>query len=216
MRGGRPRGRRPGLALRWGVVLGALGLGACTGWFGPRAQPPLPEPPPPRAEPAPPPPCGRIERVEVRKSERRLVAECAGGARLAFQIGLSREPGAKRQRGDHRTPEGEYRIAAPARKSRFHRFLPIDYPSLADAERALAEGRISAAERDAIARAHGEGRLPPQDTALGGHLGFHGEGPRWRGQLDLDWTEGCFALADAEIELLARLAPPGTAVRILP
>jgi hypothetical protein len=113
-------------------------------------------------------------------------------------------------------PEGEYRIAGPARRSRFHRFIPIDYPSPADAERGLAAGRISAAERDAIARAHAAGRLPPQDTALGGHLGLHGEGRRWRGELDLDWTEGCVALADEAIELLAARVRPGTPVRIQP
>jgi len=152
----------------------------------------------------------------VRKSERTLVAECAGGGRLAFPIALSREPGPKRLRGDRRTPEGQYRIATAARPSRFHRFIPIDYPSLADADRALGEGRITWAEREQIARAHREGRLPPQDTPLGGHLGFHGEGLRWQGNLDLDWTDGCFALADDAIDLLGNLAPPGTPVRILP
>jgi hypothetical protein len=217
MHGRRLRGRRlPRLAVRGSLALAALGLGACTGWLERRAEPPAAEPAPPLAAPAAPEPCRRIERLEVRKSERRLVAECSGGGRLSFRIGLSREPGPKRLRGDRRTPEGEYRIAAPGRASRFHRFLPIDYPSLADAERALADGRITQAERDAIARAHAEGRLPPQDTPLGGALGFHGEGPRWRGPLDLDWTEGCFALADAEIDLLASLAVPGTPVRILP
>ena len=157
-----------------------------------------------------------IERIEVRKSERTLTAHCHGGGRLEFSIALSRESGPKRERGDLRTPEGDYRIAAQGRRSRFHRFIPIDYPSLADAEVALAEGRISVAERDAIALAHRHGRLPPQDTALGGHLGFHGEGERWQGDLDLDWTEGCFALADAAIDLLASRAPPGTPVHILP
>src|SRR5262245_57880284 len=163
MRGRGPGGRRRlERLLRRSLAVAALALAACSGWFEwRRAEPPAPPPPAPHAEPAPPEPCRRIERVEVRKSERTLVAECMGGARLAFRIGLSREAGPKRRRGDHRTPEGEYRIAAPARASRFHRFLPIDYPSLADAERALAEGRISEAERDAIARAHAEGRLPP-------------------------------------------------------
>jgi hypothetical protein len=211
-----PRVRAGSRARRRAASLAALALGACIGC---PARPPLPPPeaPAPPVEPAAPTPtCGRVEDIEVRKSERTLVAECAGGGRLAFPIALSREPGAKRARGDRRTPEGQYRIAAAARPSRFHRFIPIDYPSLADAERALGEGRITRAERDRIARAHREGRLPPQDTPLGGHLGFHGEGLRWQGDLDLDWTEGCFALSDDAIELLGRLAPPGTPVRILP
>jgi len=200
------------------AVLAVLWLTSCAGWLGRSAAPPPQEPPPPAAiEPgAAPPPCEQIEGLEVRKSLRTLIARCQGGGELSFPIALSREPGPKRARGDHRTPEGAYRIAAPGRPSRFHRFLPIDYPSLADAEAALAEERITAAERDAIAHAHREGRLPPQDTALGGHLGFHGEGTRWRGDLDLDWTEGCFALADEAIETLSARAPPGTPVQILP
>jgi murein L,D-transpeptidase YafK len=155
--------------------------------------------------------------VTVYKSERRLVAACRGGGERSFPVSLSREPvGAKRARGDQRVPEGAYRVAAAARPSRFHLFLPIDYPSLADAEGALAEGRITRAERDVIARAHADGRLPPHDTALGGRLGIHGEGERWRGDLDLDWTEGCIAVTDAVIDWLALAAPPGTPVVILP
>jgi len=199
----------PGLAGLW--------LTACAGWLEhPPAPPPQETPTPAAIPPSAPPRCERIERVEVRKSLRTLLAHCRGGGELAFPIALSRERGPKQTRGDHRTPEGAYRIAAPARPSRFHRFLQIDYPSLADADAALAEGRITAGERDAIALAHREGRLPPQDTALGGHVGFHGEGSRWRGDLDLDWTEGCFALADEAIETLSARAPPGTPVQILP
>lgn len=151
------------------------------------------------------------------KSERRLVASCPGGAELAFPVSLSREPvGAKQTLGDQRVPEGDYRVAGPARPSRFHLFLPIDYPSLEDAERALQAGRITRAQRDAIARAHAAGRLPPQNTALGGRLGIHGEGERWRGDLGLDWTEGCIAVSDDVIEWLAVAAPSGTPVAILP
>jgi hypothetical protein len=216
MRTGAVRGARGARARLAAAIPLSLGLAACS-WFRPPppAPPELP-PPPPAPAPAPPPPCARIERIEVRKAERALVAECAGGGRLEFPIALSREPGPKRRRGDQRTPEGEYRIAGRARPSRFHRFLPIDYPSDSDAQRALAEGLISASEREAIASAHRQGRLPPQNTALGGWLGFHGEGRRWRGDLDLDWTEGCFALEDAAIDQLVELAPSGTPVRILP
>jgi murein L,D-transpeptidase YafK len=145
-----------------------------------------------------------------------MVAECAGGVWIELPIALARERGAKRASGDLRMPEGEYRIAGRARRSRFHRFIPIDYPSQADAARALAEGRISRGEHDAIVRAHAEGELPPQDTGLGGHLGLHGEGDRWRGDLALDWTEGCVAVSDEAIELLARRAPRGTPILIRP
>ncbi len=182
-------------------------------------------PPPavaPAAGPAPTPPsapsaaCERVERIVVRRAERELVATCAGGGERRIAVALARGTGPKRQSGDQSLPEGDYQIAGPVRPSRFHRFLPIDYPTPADADRALAEGRLSLEDREAIVRAHEQGRLPPQETALGGHLGFHGEGERWRGDLDLDWTEGCVAMSDSEIEWLGDRAPPGTPVRIEP
>lgn len=200
-------------AIRCAALAAAvIAAGACA-----RPAPPEPPAPPPAAERPAPPLCERIEAIEVRKSERALVAACAGGGELRLPVALARAAGPKRARGDQRMPEGEYRIAGPLRPSqRFHRFLPIDYPSVADAERAFAERRIGAVERDAIVRAHRARRLPPQETALGGHLGFHGEGKRWRGSGALDWTEGCIALADGDIERLGALAPPGTPVRIVP
>jgi hypothetical protein len=192
---------------RRAVVLLLLGLAACAA-PAPTAPAPVPEAPPA---------CPRIERIEVRKSARRLVAECTGGGRLELPVTLGREPvGPKQSLGDRRTPEGDYHIAGPARPSRFHRFLPLDYPALADAERALAEGRLPRADYEAVRRAHASGRLPPQDTALGGHVGFHGEGARWAGWSDLDWTDGCIALSDEHLDLLAARAPPGTPVRIVP
>jgi murein L,D-transpeptidase YafK len=196
------------------AVLAAAVLLACAG-------PPKPPPSMPGTAAHLPMPasnrCPRIERLEVRKSERALIVSCSGGARLRFSVALSREPvGAKLRRGDDRVPEGDYRIIGPARPSRFHRFLPIDYPASADAARGLAAGVISRADYQAIVQAHRVGRPPPQDTALGGHLGFHGEGERWRGDLGLDWTDGCIAVADETIDLLAARAPPGTPVRIVP
>jgi murein L,D-transpeptidase YafK len=153
----------------------------------------------------------------VKKSERRLIAACEGGGELSFPVALSRQPrGAKERAGDERTPEGDYRLLGPPRRSRFHLFLPIDYPSTADAERALRAGRITRQQHGDILEAHARGELPPQDGPLGGQLGLHGEGERWRGDADLDWTLGCVALADEAIDELAAKAPSGTPVRISP
>jgi murein L,D-transpeptidase YafK len=156
--------------------------------------------------------------IEVRKRERRLRAHCEGGGVVELQIALGRETdGPKRAAGDSRTPEGHYRISGPPRPSRFHRFVPIDYPSVADAELARAEGRLSGAEFHRIVDAHARGRQPPTDTALGGHLGFHGEGRRWRGDSRFfDWTYGCIALADADIDFVAARSAVGTPVLIEP
>lgn len=197
------------------------------------ARSPVPEPapalptPPAVLEPAPAPtpappdpktlPCPEIMRLEVRKRERVLEVSCRGGGMRVFPIALSREPvGAKRRRADQRVPEGDYHIAGMPRASRFHLFLPIDYPSPADADRGLMERSISRSQYRRILAAHAAGHLPPQDTALGGLLGFHGEGPRWQGDLDLDWTEGCVAVSDETIRWLAEHAKRGTPVSITP
>lgn len=153
----------------------------------------------------------------VHKGERRLWAQCEGGAVVALAIALGRDPvGHKQRSGDHRTPEGHYRIAGPAVRSRFHRFVPIDYPSPADADAALAERRISRADHARILAAHRRGVPPPSDTPLGGEIGLHGEGARWRGESSgLDWTYGCIALADADLDFLIARAHTGAPISIL-
>jgi murein L,D-transpeptidase YafK len=135
-----------------------------------------------------------------------------------MQVALGRDAeGHKRRAGDHRTPEGDYQVVGSARPGRYHLFLPIDYPSPSDTEAAFVEGRLSKADYDRIREAHAAGALPPDDTAIGGNLGFHGEGDRWRGESrHLDWTYGCIALTDDEIELLAARVGPGVPVRIHP
>jgi len=208
-------GRAP--HLRVALAL-ALGLGLCCA----RPAPPPPEPPvviPPPPAPAPAPgPCLHIERLVASKRERSLAVHCAGGAVFTFPAAFGREPvGPKRASGDSRTPEGDYRIAGPARPSRFHRFIPIDYPSAADADAALAEQRISPEDHRRIVEAHRRGVMPPQDTPLGGLLGLHGEGVRWRGESKLlDWTYGCIALGDAELDFVVARVTHGTPITILP
>jgi hypothetical protein len=129
------------------------------------------------------PACPRIAHIEVRKSERRLVARCNPGPALVMKIALGRQPvGPKTRKGDQRTPEGSYVVSGPATRNRFHRFIPIDYPSRHDADVGLESGTISAAEHARIVVRRSHDRPPPQDTALGGELGLHGEGPRWQGE----------------------------------
>jgi murein L,D-transpeptidase YafK len=155
--------------------------------------------------------CTRILRIEVRKSERTLSARCEGGAVHRMTAALGREPrGDKLSAGDDRTPEGLYRISGRPRPSRFHLFIPIDYPSADDARAALDEGRISPRDHARILYAETFGLAPPGDTPLGSGLGLHGEGGRWRGEsVELDWTNGCVAVTDAEIEFLARRVEVG-------
>ena len=170
------------------------------------------------AEVAPPPACREVVRIEVWKQERTLKAYCKRGAVLEIDVAIGRnEVGHKLRSGDHKTPEGRYRIAAPARSGRYHLFIPIDYPSLEDAARALEAGRISSVDFDRIADAHRAGEPPPIDTGLGGDVGFHGEGERWRGDSRYhDWTYGCIALTDDDIERLSDRVTVGVPVLIHP
>jgi hypothetical protein len=203
-------------AVRLGSALLALWLAA---GCGPEPRPlPPPSPPPDAAHPVPTPECRRIVRIEVDKSERRLRAHCERGGLVVLTAALGRRrDGAKRAAGDQRTPEGHYRISGPPRASRFHLFVPIDYPSVADADRALEEGRIGRDDHRRIVGAHARGETPPDNTALGGAIGFHGEGRRWRGDTQhFDWTYGCVGLSDADIEFLAAAAEVGTPVVVSP
>jgi murein L,D-transpeptidase YafK len=162
--------------------------------------------------------CDRVVKIEVWKAERSMRLSCASGAQLRWTAAIGREPhGAKTLTGDQRTPEGRYQIAGDLEPSRFYGFIPIDYPALEDADRALAEGRLSAADHARIAAAHRRGELPPTDTPLGGNLGIHGEGPRWSGESEfLDWTYGCIAISDARLDFLAQRVSSGVPVEIHP
>lgn len=162
--------------------------------------------------------CTGIVRIDVRKDERALHAHCEGGAVVVLPAAFGREPqGRKRRVGDLRTPEGLYHVAQAGRGSRFHRFIPLDYPSRADADAALAVGALSIADHRRVHEAHARGELPPSDTPLGGAIGIHGEGDGWRGfSRRLNWTEGCIALSDEDVDFLAARVAPGTPVWIAP
>jgi len=133
-------------------------------------------------------------------------------------VALGREPvGPKREAGDSRTPEGEYHLRSRGWDSRFHLFLIIDYPSREDAAAELRAGLISLRTYGEILEAHEQSVLPPQNTALGGVVGLHGEGARWSGDSEyLNWTNGCIAMTDEEIDFLASHSPSGTLVTISP
>jgi len=120
-----------------------------------------------------------------------------------------------RMKGSHRTPVGRFKVAWISEDSRFHRFLGLDYPDMEAAQRAYQEKRISEADWQAISRAHQEGEIPPQNTPLGGQIGIHGIGagsPEVHGRYN--WTEGCVALTNGEINELLQWVRIGTRVDI--
>ncbi|HFD12451.1 MAG TPA: L,D-transpeptidase [Crenotrichaceae bacterium] len=121
----------------------------------------------------------------------------------------------RKQQGDDKTQLGSYRIAWINRKSRFRTFYGINYPSTEDANRALAEGRITKSTAKQIINAHQHHKTPSQYTRLGGMLGIHGLG---RADPDIhervNWTHGCIALTNEQIDRLGRWLRVGTVVLI--
>ena len=118
-------------------------------------------------------------------------------------------------KGDDRTPLGRYRVAWLNPNSRFRFFIGLDYPSRPHVERAFRAGDIDAEERQRILDTLFTGALPPQDTPLGGFIGIHGLG---RANPDLhaaaNWTEGCVALTNEQIDRLRGYVRIGTPVVI--
>lgn len=121
----------------------------------------------------------------------------------------------KQQRGDEITPLGTYKISRLSDSSKFYRFYELDYPSAKDGRRALREKRIDLKTFQEILHAHQQNRIPPQNTPLGGHIGIHGLG---RGDVEIhqisNWTKGCIALTNAQIDSLAQWIKQGMRVEV--
>jgi len=117
---------------------------------------------------------------------------------------------------DGATPEGLYFITYKKQESRFHRFLGISYPNLANAARGLAYGAISLKEYKRISRASTKSGRIPCDTGLGCGIGIHGGGVfRSFGKtMETDWTEGCIALDNQDMERVFDFCKPGDPVII--
>lgn len=131
----------------------------------------------------------------VDKSERLLIAYRDGRPIRAYRgLQFGDAPrGHKRFQGDERTPEGIYRIDRRNPRSRFHLSLGISYPN--------AQDRVYAAQY---------GRSP------GGDIFIHGQPTGRPGRMRGDWTDGCIALTNAQIEELWRIVPDGTPIEIRP
>lgn len=149
-------------------------------------------------------------RLRVYKARRRLEAWRGDALLLACPVVLGREPrGHKQANGDGRTPEGQYAVCTRNDRSKYHLALGLNYPNAQDTQMALAAGRIPAEEAQRIQEAIAAGLRPPWDTALGGEIMIHGGGT------GSDWTAGCIALDNADMDALWELCPLGTPVEIL-
>ncbi len=149
-------------------------------------------PPPPRLS-------NRVaDRVLVEKNAHRLTLFRHNRPIGSYEIALGRQPmGAKQFEGDNKTPEGRYVIDSRKRDSAYHRALHISYPGPADVASAAKQKRPA-----------------------GGNIMIHGlpNGMESLGSLHRlrDWTAGCIAVTNSEIEELWQSIPDGTPIEIRP
>jgi tetratricopeptide (TPR) repeat protein len=141
---------------------------------------------------------GPADKILIEKKERRLTLISRGEVLKTYKIALGGNPnGPKERQGDNKTPEGTYIIDSRKRDSRYHLSLHISYPNEKDKQRAKELG-----------------------VSPGGDIMIHGikNGLSWVGDLhaDVDWTKGCIAVTDEEIEEIEKLVPNGTVVEIRP
>jgi tetratricopeptide (TPR) repeat protein len=141
---------------------------------------------------------GPVDRILIEKKARRLMLISKGEVLKTYKIALGGNPdGPKERQGDNKTPEGTYVIDSRNRESRYHLSLHISYPNERDKKRAKELG-----------------------VSPGGNIMIHGikNGFSQVGDshTEVDWTKGCIAVTDEEIEEIAKLAPKGTIVEIMP
>jgi murein L,D-transpeptidase YafK len=147
-------------------------------------------------------------KIEVKKGEQTI--DTIGG--IAIGQGGA---GQKKHRGDNITPHGEYRVGWIGERSTFHRFFGLNYPSPQDAENALRKGIIDRYTYADIINAHLYNQVPPQNTALGGRIGIHGLGRAdEKIHRTMNWTHGCIAMTNNQIDHLSQWIDTGTPVKI--
>jgi lipoprotein-anchoring transpeptidase ErfK/SrfK len=134
--------------------------------------------------------------ILVRKLDRRCDLYYAGRLKTSFPAELGiRWMGHKTRVGDHATPEGRYHIITKKTASRYHKALEINYPNDDDRRRfqlAKQSGRIG------------------RSVGIGGLIEIHGHGGR-----GTDWTQGCVALRNSDMDALFASVGVGTPVTIV-
>jgi len=139
-----------------------------------------------------------VDQLRVLKAERKLQVLSQGKVLREFSIALGGEPkGRKTREGDGKTPEGRYSIGYRNERSGFYKALHITYPNATDITRAKALG-----------------------VSPGGQIMIHGQKNRlgWLAFISqrFDWTSGCIALNNSDMDILWNLTPVGTPIEILP
>ncbi|KGJ08138.1 hypothetical protein EQ718_04475 [Paracoccus versutus] len=135
-----------------------------------------------------------ITQIVVKKADRKMYLVSGKEVVKSYKIDLGNQPfGHKQFEGDGRTPEGLYFIDRFNPRSRYHLSVGISYPSAQD-----------------VANAAARGQRP------GGDIFIHGLGPEGRALNRPDWTAGCIAVTDQEIEEIFTMLRPGVPIFIYP
>ena len=151
-----------------------------------------------RATFAPLPADAHADRIVVKKALRRLTLYRAAAPLKTYRIALGAEPvGPKQFEGDQRTPEGAFTVDSRLPDSRFHMALHVSYPGAKEAAEAAAAGRDPGSAIMIHGLRNGLGLAGPVHIAR-------------------DWTAGCIAVTNREIEELWRVVPDGTPIEIEP
>lgn len=135
-----------------------------------------------------------VTRLLLFKDQRRLLL--VGGRQVLeqYNVGLGWSPeGDKVHEGDGKTPEGHYLIDKRNPDSRYHLSLGISYPNARDVAEAGALGKPA-----------------------GGDIFIHGRGQTYNKKAPRDWTWGCIAVTDREIEMIYAMVKDGTPISIYP
>jgi len=139
----------------------------------------------------------QADKVVVIKNEKRLLFLRNGEILKSYKVSIGRNPGRRVRRGDNRTPEGLYVIDRRNPRSSYYKALHISYPNASDVRIARKLG-VSPGEEVLI---HG---LPEGFEDLGAS------------HADLNWTRGCIAVSNEEMDEIWQLVADGTPVKIIP
>ena len=135
-------------------------------------------------------------------------------------FGRGYQDGDKERSGDRRTPEGDFYICTMNHSKRFYKFMGLSYPGMKHAERGLQARLISRFEYASIKKAIDERQPPPWGTRLGGAVGIHGRtliDPSAASRMTgMNWTDGCIALDNTDVDEIYSVVSLGTPVTILP